>query len=136
MLVTLAFLVFFSSILVVFSDEFIKTFKKIFAIKGAKLLIPLFLASWLIYTFDFWFLWVVFYLRELLIYILDLLTSMMPFKQGSDSVALVIVLTVVSVVPVFILDAHSRRSNFKKYKYPYVTSWLIWILCVVLLIIL
>lgn len=135
MLVTLALLVFLGSILVFFSEEFIKMFKKLFAIKGAKLFIPLFLASWLIYTFDFWFLWAVFYLRETLLYIMFFLTSIMPFQKGADSVALIILLTAVSVVPVLILDIQSRRKNFKKYKYPYVTSWIIWILCVVLLII-
>ena len=136
MLVTLALLVLLGSILVFFSEEFIKMFKKLFAIKGAKLLIPLFLASWLIYTFDFWFLWVVFYLREMLLYILIFLTSIMPFQKGAESVALVILITVASVVPVLILDIQSRRKSFRGYKYPYVTSWVIWILCVVLLVIL
>ncbi|AUH72165.1 hypothetical protein [Legionella sainthelensi] len=135
MLVTLALLVFLGSILVFFSEEFIKIFKKLFAIKGAKLFIPLFLASWLIYTFDFWFLWIAFYLRETLLYVVMFLTSIMPFRTGANSVALVILLTTASVVPVFILDIQSRRKSFRKYKYPYVTSWIIWILCVVLLVI-
>lgn len=136
MLVTLALLVFFGSILVFFSEEFTKLFKKLFAIKGAKLFIPLFIASWLIYTFDFWFLWAVFYIRETLLYLLIFLTNIMPFKTGAESVALVIIISAVSVVPVFLLDIQARRKNFKPYKFPYVTSWIIWILCVLLLIIL
>jgi len=59
----------------------------------------------------------------------------MPFEQGAKSVALVILLTFFSVVPVLIIDFFIRRKNYKGYPYPYITSSLIWIFCVALLII-
>ncbi|MCE0723154.1 MULTISPECIES: hypothetical protein [Legionella] len=135
MLLTLALVVLLSSILVFFSEEFIKAFNKLFAIKGAKLLIPMFAASWLIYTFTFWCLWAIFYLREMLHEILNFLVRIMPFQQGAVSAVLIFMLTFLSVVPVLILDILSRRKRFKGYQYPYVTSGVIWILSVFLLII-
>lgn len=135
MLVTLALLVFMGAILVLFSDEFISTFKKLFAIRGAALFLPLFVASWLVYTFDFWWLWVLFYLREMIQDALTLLIRIMPFQHGAQSFALVLLLTFVSVVPVRIIDLLSRRKNFKGYPHIYVTSTVIWVISVVLLII-
>ncbi|CAM2771548.1 MULTISPECIES: hypothetical protein [Legionella] len=131
----LALVVLLGAIIVLFSEEFIKSFKKLWAIKGAKLLLPLFAASWFIYTFDFWFLWVIFYLSEFLHFILTFLIRLMPFQQGAKSVALVILLIFFSVVPVLIIDLFTRRKNYKGYQYPYITSTIIWILCVALLII-
>ncbi|KTD74015.1 hypothetical protein [Legionella tucsonensis] len=135
MLLTLALVVLLSSIVVFFSDEFIKSFNKIFAIKGAKLFIPLFAASWLVYTYNFWVLWAIFYVRELLHIVQNFLVSIMPLQKGAVPVVLVFMLTFLSVLPVLILDIFSRRKNFKGYQYPYVTSALIWLLSVFLLII-
>ena len=61
MLFTLAAVVFFAAIVTFFSQEFIGIFKKIFAIKGAKLILPLLLASWCIINFNYLVLWVVYY---------------------------------------------------------------------------
>lgn len=82
MLLTLALLVLLSSILVFFSEEFGKAIKKLFAIKGAKLIIPLFAASWLIYSYNFWVLWGIFYLREILHNVLNFLVQILPFQKG------------------------------------------------------
>ncbi|KTC79048.1 hypothetical protein [Legionella cherrii] len=136
MLLTLTLLVLFGSILVFFSEEFIKTIKKIFAIKGAKLIIPLFVASWLIFSFDLWVLWAIYYLREMLHDILNYLVQIMPFQNWALQVVLVFMLTFLSVVPVLILDFLSRRKTFKSYQHPYVASSIIWVLSVFLLIIL
>jgi len=61
MLFTLAAVVFFAAIVTFFSQEFIGIFKKIFAIKGAKLILPLLLASWCIINVNYLVLWVVYY---------------------------------------------------------------------------
>ncbi|HAT9660178.1 TPA: hypothetical protein JBD28_08950, partial [Legionella pneumophila subsp. pneumophila] len=104
MLLTLALVILFATIMVFFSQEFIRTFKKILAIKGAKLLVPLGIASWLIYNFDYLFIWVIYYIREVLQAVLAFLTRIMPFKPYSTSIALIILLTTVSVGPVLLLD--------------------------------
>ncbi|HAU4159341.1 TPA: hypothetical protein ACPHXU_001642 [Legionella anisa] len=130
-----ALVVLFGVVMVLFSEEFSKSLKKLWAIKGARLLLPLFAASWFIYTFDFLFVWVIFYLSKFLHEILAFLIRLMPFQQGAESIALVILLTFFSVVPVLIIDFFTRKKTYKSYPYPYITSTLIWILCVVLLII-
>src|SRR5690242_2585874 len=122
MLMTLAMVVLLGAIIVIFSDEFIKLFKKLFNLKGAKLFLPLFIASWLIYSFDFWFLWAIFYAREIVHAVLDFLIMLMPFKKGAESVSLVILLTILAVAPVFIIDAIIRRNTYWGYKYPHITS--------------
>ncbi|MGL5741121.1 MAG: hypothetical protein ACRCXC_00490 [Legionella sp.] len=135
MLLTLAMVVLFSSIVVFFSDDFIKLFKNLFAIKGVSLFLPLFVASWLIYSFYLWFLWAVFYLRDDLHEALTFLTGIMPFQRGAESVALIVMLSVLSIVPVVILDIISRKKTYKGYRFPYTTSSIVLILCVFLLII-
>ncbi|AUH71126.1 hypothetical protein [Legionella sainthelensi] len=130
-----ALVVLFGVVMVLFSEEFSKSLKKLWAIKGARLLLPLFAASWFIYTFDFLFAWIIFYLSKFLHAILVFLIKLIPFQQGSESIALVILLTFFSVVPVLIIDFFTRRKTYKSYPYPYITSTLIWILCVALLII-
>lgn len=42
----------------------------------------------------------------------------MPFQKGADSVALIIVITTVSVVPVHILDIQSRRKTLQSINIP------------------
>lgn len=135
MLLTLALVVFFASILILFSDEFIKLFKKLFAVKGAKLFIPLFVASWLVSHYEFWVWWEMFYLRERLRYMLNFLVQIMPFQLGAKPIALIILLVFLSVVPVLIMEFLSRRKSYKGYQYPFVTSAIIWIFCVVLLMV-
>ncbi|HAU4213806.1 TPA: hypothetical protein F7Z54_16640 [Legionella pneumophila] len=130
-----ALVVLFGVVMVLFSEEFSKSFKKLWAIKGAKLLLPLFAASWFIYTFDFLFVGVIFYLHQFLHDTLAFLIKIMPFQQGAESVVLVILLTFFSVVPVLIIDFFTRKKNYKGYQYPYITSTIIWIFCVALLII-
>ncbi|CZJ12734.1 hypothetical protein SCZ71_09165 [Legionella pneumophila serogroup 1] len=135
MLLTLALVILFATIMVFFSQEFIRTFKKILAIKGAKLLVPLGIASWLIYNFDYLFIWVIYYIREVLQAVLAFLTRIMPFKPYSTSIALIILLTTVSVGPVLLLDLIYRKRTYKGYDYPYLTSTLILIFCTLILLV-
>ena len=123
MLLPLAIAVFSAAIFVFFSQEFIRAIKKILAIKGANLIIPLALASWVIYSFDYWFLWLIIYYREVLRQLLALLMYAIPYQP----VALILLLTLISIVPVFVLDWLSRKRTFKPYPYPYLTSTIIWI---------
>ena len=134
MYLTLALVVLFASIAVFFSQEFISVFKKLFAIKGAPLFVPLLVASWLVVTFSYWSLWIVYYYHEMLQIILTFLLHIMPFEKGAESVALVILLTVISVLPVFLIDLLVRRQTYKPYKYPNITSAIIWMVSAILLL--
>lgn len=134
MLTTLALVVFAAAIVVFFSQEFIKFFKKIFAIKGANLILPLAIASWAVYYFDYWFLWTIYYYWECMNSLLSLLTYLMPFPQYTSPIAMILLLTGVSVLPVLIWDWVTRKRSFKGYRYPYVTSTVIWVITSILLL--
>lgn len=135
MLLTLALVILVGSIFVFFADEFKRTFKRLFAIKGAKLFLPLVAASWLIYTFDDWFLWAVYYYLEVLQNTQSFFKDMMPAHAGLESLVLILLLTVISVAPVVLMDVISRRKTYLAYRYPYITSGIIWIMSVAFLII-
>lgn len=135
MLVTLAAVIFFASIFVFFSQEFIRTFKKIFAIKAVALFLPLLIASWLIFTFVHLFLWTAYYYREMLQAVLTFLVYLMPFHQQAKSLAMIILLTVISVLPVILIDLFVRQRTYQPYKYPYLTSTIIWIVNAELLLV-
>lgn len=127
MYLTLALVVFSAAILVLFSQEFIGIFKKIFAIKGAKLFLPLLIGSWLVVDFEDIFLWGLYYFREIVNAIVLFLSQIIPF-QGAYSIVLIILLTIISVVPVFLFDMYLIKKTYKHYEYPYITSTLIWII--------
>jgi hypothetical protein len=132
MLLTLALVVFFASIIVFFSQEFIDLFKKIMAIPGALLLLPLLLATSLIYHYQQWILPALHYYQDVLNTILIYLLKIMPRYSMISYLMLVLLLTFISVVPVLLLDQLSRYRTYKRYPYPYVTSTLIWLLNIML----
>ena len=134
MLLTLAAVVFFASIMVFFAQEFIRAFKKVFAIKGAKLIIPLALGSWIVYTYEYWLLWVINYYREFLKTSFGFLVHLIPFQRCASSVALILLLTSISIVPVFVLNWISLKRTFAAYQYSYLVSTLIWITTSVILL--
>ncbi|KGP63376.1 hypothetical protein EP47_02170 [Legionella norrlandica] len=135
MLLNLALVILLAAIVVFFSQELIGIIKKIFAVKGVKLIVPLGVASWLIYNFDYLFLWVMYYIREVLQVLLSLLTFIIPLGQYSGVVALIILLATLSVVPVLLVDLVIRKKTYKEYAYPYLTSTLIFILCTMILLV-
>lgn len=128
MLLTLALVIFSAAIMVLFSQEFIRTFKKIFAIKGAKLFLPLFMGSWLAVNSEDFFVFIVYYIRAILNSIVVFFTQIIPFNKGAYSSVLIIILTLISVVPVVLLDMYLVKKTYKHYEYPYLTSTLIWII--------
>lgn len=136
MYLTLALVVLCAAIIVLFSQEFIRTFKNIFKIKGMILILPLAIASWLVYNFDYWVLWVLYYYREVLNAIISFLSGIMPFQQGASSIIAILLLTGLSVIPVFLLEWFLWKKHYKRYQYPYLTSTLIWIVSSILLLVL
>ncbi len=136
MYLTLALVVFVFSIIVFFSQEFTNIFKKIFAISGAKILLPLAICSWGVYTFDVWFLWGIYYIRDLLHMAVASLMRLLPFQKGAQPIASILLLTLLSVVPSLFIQWLTFRKRYVEFKYPYLTSTIIWITSSILLLIL
>lgn len=136
MYLTLALVVLVFSIIVFFSQEFIRMIKKVFGITGAKIILPLLICSWAIYTFDEWFLWAIYYTRDVLQLAVAWIMRLLPFQKWAQSVALILLLTILSVVPSLFMQWLTFKKRYKEYKYPYLTSTIIWITCSVLLLML
>lgn len=135
MYLTLALVILLGAIFVLFSKEFIQVVKKIFAIKGAKVVLPLFLASWFAYNFEPWCLWAVYYYREILLGIIGFFTGLFSSQSIAAPIITILLLTLISVVPVLLLEWITWRKSYQHYPYPYLTSSLIWIVSVVLLVV-
>lgn len=124
------------AILCFFSQEFLDLLKRIFAVKGATTILPLALASSIIYyNLDL----VLFGLYSIHAYLRDLLHWIMyliPYKSQAHSIAMIIELVLISVVPVLLLNAYSYRKTHKPYPYPYWTSTFLWLFSVILLLVL
>lgn len=134
MLVTLAAVVFFASIFIFFSQEFIRGIKRIFEIKGAKTVIPLAIASWLIYTFDYWFLWLVIYYRTIVREVLLFLVKPFSLDSWAPAIFTILVLTLIAVVPVWIIEFIYHKRTRHHYPYPNITSAIIWIVTAVIIV--
>lgn len=136
MFLTFALLVFSTSILVFFTDEFVRFFDKIFAIKGAKLFLPLFLASYLFYNFDYFFLWLSYCGRDFLANIVEFFLRFMPVSVVTLPTILIVLITLISLLPVFLMDQFIRRKHPMGYQYPYLTSTVLLLITSALLIVL
>ncbi|KTD66428.1 hypothetical protein [Legionella shakespearei] len=134
MYLTLALVVLVAAIVVLFSQEFIQLFKKILTIKGAKLVLPLLIVSWLVFTFDYWVLWGIYYYGTVLNSITAFLSNLLPFQTGAYPLVMILLLTAISVVPVILWEHYLWKQNYKHYQYPYLTSTLIWIASSIVLI--
>lgn len=134
MLFTLTLVILLGAIAVFFSQEFLGIIKKIFAVKGVKLFLPLLVASWLVFSFGGWLVLMLTYYRETLVKIVTISVSILPLPQIAGYVALVMVLTLVSVLPVYLIDLFMRKRSYKSYAYPQITSLLIFIVSTFILL--
>lgn len=134
MLVTLALVILCSSIVVFFAQEFRTLFVNIFAIKGVKLVLPLLIASWLIYAFQYWALLGVSYFRELIRGGADLLMQVMPFQKFAEEIAHISLLFALSIIPVLLIELYLRHRTHKGYKYRRLFSALIFVVSAILLL--
>jgi len=133
-MLTLVLIVCIAAIFCFFSQEFIQLLKKIFAIRGVLLLLPLALASWFVFNYDYLVLWGLYYIRDVLNHMNGLLINALPEKQYSADIILIVLLTAFSVVPVAILNLLSYRKTHQPYSHPYLVSTLLWLIGAILLV--
>jgi hypothetical protein len=135
MLFKLAAVVFVAAIAVFFAQEFIRLFKRVFEIKGALLVLPLALASYLVYALEAWVHLGLLYYRDHLLKGLSFLLSFLPAQNWVYPVLVVLLLTFVSVAPVLAWDFYSLKKTHKHYPYPYVTSTIVWLVSALVLLV-
>lgn len=134
-MVVLSLIVVGCSIVVFFSQEFGNAFKKLFAIRGMKLLLPLILTTALIVYYEHWVLWGLLHFQTILQGCVTLFAGWLPFQTGASSVAKVLILFVSSILPVFALHVWLKKKTYQSFKHAYVTSTMIWLLVGILLIV-
>lgn len=121
------------SIVVFFSQEFGNFFKKIFAVPGMKLLLPLILASAVVVDYNNWILWGLLLFKAFLHRFSTMLASWMPFHTGADIVANVLILAGFSILPVLAINFWVKKKTYRSFQYAYLTSTIIWLLVALLL---
>lgn len=136
MVVTIALVVFLSSIVAFFAEEFGRMFKKIFAIPGAKLLLPLAFASWLIEVYEDWGLWLLVWFQALLNQALHKLSTFMPFERGSISLIQIIYLFLIGSLPIWIFRYRAiRKGSRKPQPFSYWLGLILWISATIMLVV-
>lgn len=132
--VALLLFVCLTAILAFFSQEFYRTFKKIFALRGAKLILPLAFASWFVYFGDDIVLSSLYYVRDVLNNMVALFLYIMPNTRYTSGLVLIFILSLFSIGPVALLHYLSYRKTHKPYAHPYLVSTLLWIIGAALLV--
>lgn len=133
-MLTIALVVLICSIVVMFSTEFGELIKKIFAIRGMKLFLPLFLATFLVVYYEPWVLLGLSKIQTMLSMLATKMITWLPFEAGANILANVVLLVAFSLLPVFALNAWSKRKNFQAFQYSYLTSTIIWLFVAVLIV--
>lgn len=133
MYATLALVIIGFAIAVFFSQEFAKLFKKIFAVPGMRLVLPLFLLTTLIvYYEEIVFLGLSFIQSNFHAFSRKL-AAMLPFNKAALALVKIFLLVIFSLIPVLGLTYWMRKKMHQPFNYSYLTSSLIWIFCAILL---
>ncbi len=133
-MLTLAILIFFAAIICFFSQELIRLCKSIFAIKGAKIFLPLAIATWGVYTFLPWVLWAIYYIREIFIEVMQVIEMLIPIALWRQQSSMVILLTLIAVGPVAIWNFILIRRTQRGLPNSYIISLFIWLICSLILL--
>ena len=91
----IAVIVFLSSIVLIFSQEFARMIQKIAAIPGVKLFVPLAFCSLIIEYYELWFVWFLMWCQVQLRNMISIVHAIMPFQLGASQVIQIILLFVV-----------------------------------------
>ena len=136
MMLTIALLVFATSIAAFFAQEFGRLFKKIFAIPGVKLLVPLALASWLISAFESWGYWLLIRMKAGLHHTEDFIAAFLPFEMIRISIVRIIFLVLFANVPIWVSWYFEKRRGHYEPKFSsFCIGYMLWILASILLIV-
>jgi len=134
MYITMVLVVLCTAIVVLFSQEFAGLFKKIFAIPGVKLLLPLAFASWVIETYENWGLWLLLWCKDGLHTLMHRLDVYLPTHVSSLSLAHIIHLFLLASLPACLLLALAKgRGRYEPWPCTYQVGAAIWIVAAVLL---
>ena len=131
---TIALVFLGSAIVVFFANEFSHVFKKIWAIPGVKLLLPLCVLSWVVVVYEAWGYWLLQKGHGILDRVVHVLVLWLPFEAGALACIRIIFLFIIASVPLWI---HRVRPTKNSLKETAVFSWglVLWMVAVVLIVV-
>ncbi|AHE66435.1 hypothetical protein [Legionella oakridgensis] len=134
MLFTLALIILGATVVVFFSQEFAGVFKKIFAIPGVKLFMPLAFVSWLIDSFEPWVFWLLLKCKEGLLYLIYQFAEWMPWKKNAVALAQILILFLLPMIAMGILFLWAKfKKMHEPWPYTYDIGVVLWIISFILL---
>ena len=107
----LACAVLFTAIIGFFSQEFVRLFRRIFSIRGMKLILPLLIASLVVESDVIWGGFLLSSLRTMLVSFEHTLIAVFHFPSAARFVIRVIFLTLVAVAPVCVVVIAAWKKN-------------------------
>ena len=118
-----------------FAQEIIHFLSKIFSIPGAKIFLPLFLASFIVEGYQVWGWWGLSLLRTGLSSLEHGMAQWVPLHAGEWVVARVLLLTLLASLPLAVATVASRKkpmSNARFFAYRF--GGFLWVVSVIVLI--
>ena len=128
----IAVIVFFSSIVLIFSQEIARTIQKLAAIPGVKLFVPLMFCSLIVEYYELWVVWFLLWCQVQLRDIIAMITAIIPFQFGAFQVVQILILFVLACLPVWIMT--KRNKQFRLVVTPGYIGYILWIITSFLLI--
>src|SRR5215216_6268406 len=122
------------TITIMFSQEFTTGFRKIFAIPGMRLLLPLFVMSYLLLAYKGL---INLGLEELELFMADFigfLKRMLPFEKGGDVFIKVGLLSFIALIPQSMMTYKKIRNIPSTFQYAWLLSLVSWIFLLYLLL--
>ena len=132
MYLTIILLILSSAVLIFFAREFAEAFRTVFAVPGVKLVLPLLLVTQLIFWIEPWFLFAIQSLCDFLLLLQQSLASFFLVSRITQFLTQAIVICLLTVLPVWILDAWSFRRTFKPFPYKPILAAMLWLMWVIL----
>ena len=135
-----AFIVLGLAIVAFFSQECIRVCKKITSIPGAKLLLPLAFASWMLEEYEDWGGWLLVKFQAVLHQTIHFFSTLLPFEfeRGKISLIRIIFLFLLACLPVWLpVWLHRLKAIRSGQRNPetitYRVGLLLWIIAVIML---
>jgi hypothetical protein len=131
-MLTLALVVAFSAIILFFAKEFGDLFKKIFAIPGAKLFLPLIGVTLLLTLYEPWVYFALFYMKKVLHDFISFVVSLLPFRKGAISLVSIVLFMALALLPAYAMNVWRIHKTNLPFPHSKFLSAMLWLFTVIL----
>lgn len=125
-------LVFLGGIVVIFSDDFHAVFKKIFALPGVALILPLLGMTFLVVNVEPYLLIVMLYIKLGITETINFLCKIMPLKACNVFLMPVALILMLTLSPVVIIKKLKARKMLIPYDDGGIVALMIWLFLIIL----